>query len=579
MHNFLRQKWSIFLFMTSSYVLVGQIQDDFGLNNGDISSIWVGDRDKFIINDNNELQLNDDAAGTARLIGATNFVLNQSWEFIARMDFSPSNSNRLEFFLWADSEDLENATGILLRMGENGSDDAITLIEQVAGNRQEIARGTLGSIASGPVNVRIKITTLDNFFTVSADFEGDVCFLPEIEIPWDGLPIPESFFSGWLCQYSSTRSKLFFIDDVYIGAARIDETPPEIVASSSGPNEIVITYSEPVILSTSDVSIIPDIPVEVHIDKRTLRINSASGFPETVTVNMDNVRDLSENSVDESLTFNIARGPEPGELLINEILFNPVGFGSDYVELVNTTDGFLSCKGLIITNKDNGDEVDLSDIPDIQPGSFFLLTEDITNILEAYPENDPSVMYEVDLPRFNNDEGNVTLSRSGMIIDEYDYDENDHLRFIDDVDGISLERISLVSSTNDSENWTSASASVSFGTPGVKNSATGLNSNETNFSLSRKTFSPDHSNLPAEVLIEYGLASPKSLVTIRIFNESGHLVRTLLDNDIISSSGAIPWNGKNDDDVNLPKGIYILVVIAFDDEGNVYREKLTVGLG
>ena len=565
--------------MTSSYVLVGQIQDDFGLNNGDISSIWVGDRDKFIINDNNELQLNDVAAGKARLFAATNFVPNQSWEFIARMDFSPSNSNRLEFFLWADSEDVENATGILLRMGENGSDDAITLIEQVEGIRQEIARGTLGSVASGPVKVRFKITAIDNFFTVSADFEGDVCFLPEIEIPWEGLPIPDSFFSGLLCQYSSTRSKLFFFDDVYIGTERIDETPPEIVSSSAGPNEIVITFSEPIILSTSDVSIMPDLPVEVDIEKRTLRINSLAGFPETVTINMENIRDLSENSVDESLTFNIARGPEPGELLINEILFNPIGSGSDYVELVNTTDGFLSCKELILSNKDNDGEIDLSNVPDIQPGGFILLTEDIANIRETYPINDPNVMYEVDLPRFNNDDGNVTLSRSGMTIDEYDYEEDDHLRFLDDVDGISLERISLVSSSNDSENWTSASASVSFGTPGVKNSATGINSNETNFSLSRKTFSPDHSNLPDEVLIEYGLASSKSLVTIRIFNESGHLVRTLLDNDIISSSGAIPWNGKNDDDVNLPKGIYILVVIAFDDEGNVYREKLTVGLG
>ena len=59
-------------------------------------------------------------------------------------------------------------------------------------------------------------------------------------------------------------------------------------------------------------------------------------------------------------------------------------------------------------------------------------------------------------------------------------------------------------------------------------------------------------------------------VTIKIYNMTGLLVRTLVDNETLSS-GYITWDLKNDDGELLATGMYI---VNANIGGKVYREKL-----
>jgi hypothetical protein len=67
----------------------------------------------------------------------------------------------------------------------------------------------------------------------------------------------------------------------------------------------------------------------------------------------------------------------------------------------------------------------------------------------------------------------VLLNESGELMDELDYDHHWHAPLLSDESGVALERIRTDLPTNQSSNWTSASAPSGYGTPGYKNSESG----------------------------------------------------------------------------------------------------------
>ena len=87
----------------------------------------------------------------------------KEWRFDVNLDFSPSNSNKVEIYLVSNTSDLRDfenegsiQEGYYLEIGENGSDDGISLFYRNGDKAQLIAKGGDGDFASA-FDVRIRV--------------------------------------------------------------------------------------------------------------------------------------------------------------------------------------------------------------------------------------------------------------------------------------------------------------------------------------------------------------------------------------------------------------------------------------
>jgi hypothetical protein len=170
----------------------------------------------------------------------------------------------------------------------------------------------------------------------------------------------------------------------------------------------------------------------------------------------------------------------PGDLVINEVLFNPHPGGEDFVEIYNTSENEFPIGKLFLASRDSKNQ--LTQIYSLSgknyllaPKSYLAVTKDTNAVFPYYFIDCPECFQQVaKMPSYNNDEDYVVLLNENMeIIDELFYTEKLHHPLFADVNGVSLERISVNESTNLPQNWASASTQAGYATPGYKNSQAG----------------------------------------------------------------------------------------------------------
>ncbi len=148
----------------------------------------------------------------------------------------------------------------------------------------------------------------------------------------------------------------------------------------------------------------------------------------------------------------------PGDLVINEVLFNPFQDAKDFVEIYNKSDNEFPLKNLFLASRDNNLELTqiyslAGDKYLIQPQSYVALTVDTNGVFPYYSIKCPECFQQVaKMPSYNNDDDYVVLLNENLdIIDELYYTEDLHHALLKDVEGISLERTDVNKSTNDPE--------------------------------------------------------------------------------------------------------------------------------
>ncbi len=303
----------------------------------------------------------------------------------------------------------------------------------------------------------------------------------------------------------------------------------------------------------------------------------------------ENIADCLGNTSmrSDSVFFSLPQQPQVGDLLINEILFNPLSGGVDYVEFYNPTDRVFNLADLqmgnLIEDVNTIESIAMDHL--ILPSTYVCLTPDKSDILSRFPLEDPSTIFENPLPRFDDKSGKVALiSLDGLnpiFIDEFEYSEDYHTGFIADKNGVSLERISFSSNTNDPSNWTSGAESTGFGTPGYENAQVianpTINSSDF-FEIINPTFSPDQDGFKDFMQINFTLNQTDYLATIKIYDDQGRPVRQLLPNQILAPSSTLNWDGTLDDGSAARMGIYILWMQLLSPDGDklVYKEPIVV---
>lgn len=576
--------------------IYAQISENFSDPDLTSGQVWLGDLDDFVVNADGELQLLAAGGGESTLYTACTYQDSMMWRFEFLLDFSPSTSNLLTIYLQSDQADLKQGSGYLLEIGESGIDDAIRFFRQDAGVRVALASGELGAVGGNSARARLSITkNSEGLWVVKANYQGEPILAIDAEF-MDNTYTSGAGFFGIYCKYSSTRTDKYFFDDIEVGELVPDITPPSLVSASlDGDREIVLIFDEALdessALNTANYSLSNGLnsPQSASFEDgqaNVVRIIFGQALQGGIvyTLDIDNVRDLSGNIIETQAEIFKLDSAAIGDLLVNEILFNPVTGGSDFVEIYNNSTKYIDLKHISIRNIQNGQQ-DLITAKDfIEPFSYLAITDAKDFILENFSNTTSSTIIQNDIPSFNNDAGNVSivqlLDGDEEIIDYFDYNEDMHFELLRDLNGVSLERIRFDVSAQSMDNWHSAGSAVGFATPGYKNSSfIDLSGNlEEMFVLNKKVFSPNQDGTDDVMIIEYSLDNPGYTLNAKVFDASGHFIADIARNELLGSNGIVQWDGIDSENQLADIGIYVIWIELFQSDGQVIQHKLTTVL-
>ena len=155
-----------------------------------------------------------------------------------------------------------------------------------------------------------------------------------------------------------------------------------------------------------------------------------------------------------------------------------------------------------------------------------------------------------------------------------------HTIFLDDKEGISLEKISPDKYSGDSNNWLSASSASGGGTPGYVNSQYRelTADSQEGFWLEQNSFSPNGDGLEDELQISYRFTGENGVANIRVYDASGYLVHSIAEDYRLASEGIFTWNGEGAGGGLARIGLYIVYIEAYAPDGKMQRYKLGCAL-
>jgi hypothetical protein len=300
-----------------------------------------------------------------------------------------------------------------------------------------------------------------------------------------------------------------------------------------------------------------------------------------------NVKDCAGNMIsdDNYADFALPETIDSNDIVINEILFDPKGSGSDFVELFNRSGKVLDLKPIYIAN--TNDDNTIKDFYPIDtlgilmfPQSYLVVTDNPSNILLEYNVKNPKQLLQLKMPVFPNDEGICALiNLQGMRYDEFAYTDDIHFALLDTKDGVSLERIDFNRPANDISNWTSASSTSGYATPTYQNSQYATIQSNTTLKAEPEVFSPDGDGYNDMVNFSYVLDESGFTANMYIYNSLGKMVKHLLQNEILGTSGVFSWDGITCDGTKASIGIYVCYFEVFNLKGKVIKKKITTVVG
>ncbi|MBO7200295.1 MAG: lamin tail domain-containing protein [Bacteroidales bacterium] len=276
----------------------------------------------------------------------------------------------------------------------------------------------------------------------------------------------------------------------------------------------------------------------------------------------------------------------PGDILINEVLFNPYDDGEDFVELYNNTDYTIMLNSIRLATWDADLQklktmVALPDSVFMLPQDYVVLTIDADAIYRYYTaKHRDKVVVMKKMPAYSNQQGVVIVSlEDSTVIDRFDYTEELHYRWLTDVEGVSLERRSFEEPTNSAANWHSAAKQTGWATPTYKNSqAMNMIVSDNAFGIEPEIFSPDNDGYNDLLTITYSIHESDMLSNITIFDEQGRLVKALERNAWLGTNGSFVWDGSDENGNRCRIGNYVVYIEVYNTKGSLQTIKKVVTL-
>ena len=477
-------------------LLFSQLSDNF--SDGDFSNAptWSGDVNQYEINTNFKLHSNgtaiSDTAYLSTNTGSLDFNNSITWEFYLEMGFSPSNSNNCRIYLISDNANLRSAlNGYYIRIGENGSNDAIKFYKQIGTTSTLLYTGTGNTFGTSPT-ASIRVTRTSNgTWTFESDATGGTTYIPEGSVV--NTDITSTQFFGIWSKYTASNSFNFIYDNFTItGTTIVDNIPPTVTnISVISNNQLDISFNEPVdattAQNTSNYSVNNGInnpssaildgsdPTLVHL---TFTTNFTDG--QTNTISIQNIQDIANNVMNPSqhnFLYFVAVTASAKDIVINEIFADPSPqYGlpaGEFIELYNASNHIFNLNNWTIGDASS----------DEQLGNYTLLPNEYVIIADDAFSFDysifPNSIIVTSLPSYNNSTDDVVLKdENGNIVDFVTYTDDWYGSSLKKDGGYTLELKNPTLPCTTSSNWT-GSNDPSGGTPGAQNSVFDITPDQT----------------------------------------------------------------------------------------------------
>jgi hypothetical protein len=274
------------------------------------------------------------------------------------------------------------------------------------------------------------------------------------------------------------------------------------------------------------------------------------------------------------------RGFDPGALVVNEIMYEPLSGRSEWVEFFNPGPDPIDLKGWSLadapTPSGNRTVSLVRTALNIGPGGFAVLAAD-SSFLHQFPDLGSHLVVIANqssgLGLGNDGDAVVLRDPSGTTVDSVAYSPAWHHPGIEDPRGRSLERIRPDLNSNDPRSW-STSANLHGSSPGSRNSIyTPEAPSSASLSFSPNPFSPDNDGYEDFCIIRFVLPHPSSILHVRIFDLQGRLIRTLADGDPAGSVGELVWDGMESGRRKARIGPYIVLLESLAGDGSRYSAR------
>lgn len=361
--------------------------------------------------------------------------------------------------------------------------------------------------------------------------------------------------------------------------------------------KLIVSFNEKLaaeLPQITDFKIEPMVAIEniqfASTDLRTLALTLSEALEKNTAYQLTviNVFDCAGNGIapePNAGLFAIPDVPLAGDILINEILFNPRPGGVDFVEVVNVSSKFVDLTKLLLCNVENDLPINQQMITAtpviLKPGEYLALTEDKSILKSDYNQTVEAYTREVKtLPALNDDKGTIAIiTTEGTFLDMFSYTKDLHSPFLENDEGVSLERISLGQPTQDANNWKSASTHSNYATPGYVNSQVRLSNtpNDGEVTVVPELFEPVYGQ-PDFTEIQYQFGTSGHVANVKIVDTQGRVVKELATNVLLGTSGVFRWDGDTDSGAKARIGYYMVWMEVYDNGGKVtnYRKRIGV---
>ena len=295
-----------------------------------------------------------------------------------------------------------------------------------------------------------------------SDSSGALIHGVEYSSDWYGDELKSK--GGWSLEMIDTRFPFFDKGNWIASVSRNGGTPGSVnsVAKDNPDNSfygilnvfpddsmnIVVSFSEPVFNLSADIQnfkiggkVIADLyPADPLFREFSIKPAEPVLWRKVYQFDVSgDIEDFAGNKIQKgSFNFGLPELPEAGDILFNELLFNPMPGDPDYLELYNCSEKIIDASRLqlVSVNDNTGDTSQIFLVSDekrcIMPGSYYAITTNKQKISERYFSANPDFIYEVNsMPSMNDAAGHLILyNRELDKIDEVHYNEKMHFSLL-----------------------------------------------------------------------------------------------------------------------------------------------------
>lgn len=267
-----------------------------------------------------------------------------------------------------------------------------------------------------------------------------------------------------------------------------------------------------------------------------------------------------------------------GDLVINEIMYEPATGNSEFIELYNASNDSLQIGGMNLIYGSNK-KIPIAKVwYKIPPRTFLIYSSDSTifNNYNYLKMQGNYLLFNSSLSLSNDGSMLVIKDARNTTLDSVYYSPKWHNKNLLTTKNRSIERLNPLLGSNDNTNWSSSVASDGA-SPGKSNSIfTETVVTESKAVITPNPFSPDNDGFEDFATINFNLAQKLAQVRIKVFDSQGRLVRTVAHNRPSGPSSSVIFDGLDDGGRALRIGIYILLIEIVTDSGQSDLIKLPV---